>query len=200
MFFDKLHLWNIVEIVSQKNLKLFIGQKSSFLHFLPWFQVKSKGQKPHFWCKLNMDCMIRTSTRHGLIDLHHWIVTLWWKSFYWWKFHVIFLIFLAAVQKTQDGKKYQVAWTEEVKHAKSGDYEVNLYDDNGYSAMKRVLERGDDASSVKPLVTIMVNHPVSWTQCKNSQCGNFRIFLSFIFYVKSILKNLEFSFYSDFTY
>ena len=69
--------------------------------------------------------------------------------------------FVAAVQKTQDGKKYQVAWTEEVKHAKSGDYEVNLYDDNGYSAMKRVLERGDDASSVKPLVTIMVNHPVS---------------------------------------
>merc|ERR1712107_73887 len=66
---------------------------------------------------------------------------------------------LTAVQKTQDGKKYQVAWTEEVKHAKSGDYEVNLYDDNGYSAMKRVLERGDDASSVKPLVTIMVNHP-----------------------------------------
>ena len=54
-----------------------------------------------------------------------------------------------------------MAWTEEVKHAKSGDYEVNLYDDNGYSAMKRVLERGDDPSSVKPLVTIMVNHPVS---------------------------------------
>ena len=73
-----------------------------------------------------------------------------------------FLNFSAAVQKTQDGKKYQVAWTEEVKNAKSGDYEVNLYDDNGYSAMKRVLERGDDPSSVKPLVTIMVNHPVSW--------------------------------------
>ena len=130
-------------------------------------------------------------SRHGLIDLHHWIVTLWWKSFYWWKFHVIFLIFLAAVQKTQDGKKYQVAWTEEVKHAKSGDYEVNLYDDNGYSAMKRVLERGDDASSVKPLVTIMVNHPVSWTQCRNLLCGNFRIFLSFRFYVKSIFEYLE---------
>ena len=55
-----------------------------------------------------------------------------------------------------------MAWTEEVKNAKTGDYEVNLYDDNGYSAMKRVLERGDDASSVKPLVTIVVNHPVSF--------------------------------------
>ena len=39
--------------------------------------------------------------------------------------------------------------------------QVNLYDDSGYSAMKRVLERGDDAASVKPLVTIVVNHPVS---------------------------------------
>ena len=38
---------------------------------------------------------------------------------------------------------------------------MNLYDDSGYSAMKRVLERGDDAASVKPLVTIVVNHPVS---------------------------------------
>ena len=71
---------------------------------------------------------------------------------------------IAAVQQTQDGKKYQVAWTEEVKNAKTGDYEVNLYDDNGYSAMKRVLERGDDASSVKPLVTIVVNHPVSFLE------------------------------------
>ena len=68
---------------------------------------------------------------------------------------------IAAVQKTQDGKKYQVAWTQEVEKAKAGDVEVNLYDDSGYSAMKRVLERGDDAASVKPLVTIVVNHPVS---------------------------------------
>ena len=54
-----------------------------------------------------------------------------------------------------------MAWTQEVEKAKAGDFEVNLYDDSGYSAMKRVLERGDDATSVKPLVTIVVNHPVS---------------------------------------
>ena len=77
-------------------------------------------------------------------------------------FTIIFdFIEIAAVQKTQDGKKYQVAWTQEVEKAKAGDVEVNLYDDSGYSAMKRVLERGDDAASVKPLVTIVVNHPVS---------------------------------------
>ena len=48
-----------------------------------------------------------------------------------------------------------------MEKAKAGDFEVNLYDDAGYSAMKRVLERGDDATSIKPLVTIVVNHPVS---------------------------------------
>jgi translocon-associated protein subunit delta len=56
----------------------------------------------------------------------------------------------------------QVSWTKDLKEAKSGDYEVNLYDDEGYSAVKRVVERGEDASTVKPLVTILINHPVSF--------------------------------------
>merc|ERR1712018_34357 len=66
---------------------------------------------------------------------------------------------LVPVQQTPDGKKYQIGWTEDVAKAKAGDHDVNFYDDNGYSALKRVLERGDDASSIKPLVTIVVNHP-----------------------------------------
>ena len=37
-----------------------------------------------------------------------------------------------------------------------------MYDDEGYSAVKRVLEKGEDVSSVKPLVTIVVNYPVSF--------------------------------------
>ncbi len=61
---------------------------------------------------------------------------------------------------TQDGKKYQIAWTEELKNAKAGDHEVNLYDEAGYNSVKRVLERGEDPVGVKPLVTIVVNHPV----------------------------------------
>ena len=53
-----------------------------------------------------------------------------------------------------------MSWTKEIKDAKPGDYEVNLYDDEGYSAVKRVVERGEDPASVKPLVTIVVNYPV----------------------------------------
>lgn len=65
---------------------------------------------------------------------------------------------LVPVQHSPDGKKYQVAWAEEVKNAKAGDYSVSIYDESGYSSMKRVMERGEDLSSVKPLVTIVVNH------------------------------------------
>ena len=54
--------------------------------------------------------------------------------------------------------RYQISWTTEVKHAKTGDHEVNLYDEEGYTAAKRALESGE-GSAVKPLVTIVVNYP-----------------------------------------
>lgn len=61
---------------------------------------------------------------------------------------------LVPVQQSADGKKYQIAWADEVKNAKAGDYQVPIYDDNGYSALKRA----HDPASVKPLVTIVVTH------------------------------------------
>nr|CAD7433960.1 unnamed protein product [Timema monikensis] len=55
--------------------------------------------------------------------------------------------------------KYQVSWTEEVKKARSGDYNVNLFDDEGYAALRKAVRSGEDASTVKPLVTVVVNYP-----------------------------------------
>ena len=37
----------------------------------------------------------------------------------------------------------------------------SLYDEDGYGAVKRVLERGEDVETVKPMATIVVNYPVS---------------------------------------
>ena len=54
--------------------------------------------------------------------------------------------------------RYQISWTTEVKHAKTGDHEVNLFDEEGYTAAKRAIESGEE-SAVKPLVTIVVNYP-----------------------------------------
>lgn len=51
----------------------------------------------------------------------------------------------------------QVSWTEDARRAKSGDHSVNLYDDEGYAAVKRQLERGE-LTAAKPLVTIVINY------------------------------------------
>ena len=37
----------------------------------------------------------------------------------------------------------------------------SLYDEDGYGAVKRVLERGEDVETVKPMATLTVNYPVS---------------------------------------
>lgn len=58
-----------------------------------------------------------------------------------------------------DDNNYQVSWTEEVKKAKSGDYSVNLYDEEGYGALRKAMRSGEDISTVKPLVTIVVSYP-----------------------------------------
>ncbi|XP_069686969.1 translocon-associated protein subunit delta [Periplaneta americana] len=58
-----------------------------------------------------------------------------------------------------DDNKYQVSWTEDVKKARSGDYGINLYDEEGYAALRKAIRSGEDPSSVKSLVTIVVNYP-----------------------------------------
>jgi translocon-associated protein subunit delta len=68
---------------------------------------------------------------------------------------------LVPVSQSLDGSKYQVSWIKEVKKAKTGDHSVPLYDVEGYSALRRSRERGE-ASTVAPLVTIVVNYPGSY--------------------------------------
>lgn len=58
-----------------------------------------------------------------------------------------------------EDNRYQVSWTEDVKKAKSGDYNVNLYDEEGYGALRKALRSGEDTSAIKPLVTIVLNYP-----------------------------------------
>ena len=60
------------------------------------------------------------------------------------------------VARTKDGSQYQLGWTADIKKAKPGDYSIDLYDEEGYSAIKRVAERGEDASAVKPLTSISI--------------------------------------------
>merc|ERR1712227_1186305 len=69
---------------------------------------------------------------------------------------------LVPVTQGIEGHKYQVSWTKDTKVAKTGDHSVNLYDSEGYTAVKRSRERGE-AVTTSPLVTIVVSYPGSYT-------------------------------------
>lgn len=65
------------------------------------------------------------------------------------------------VVTSADGSKYQVSWIKDLKKATTGDYNVDLYDTEGYSAAKKARDRGD-VSTAAPLVTIVVSYPGSY--------------------------------------
>lgn len=62
------------------------------------------------------------------------------------------------VTKSQDGKGYQVSWTEEVAKASSGDRTIRIFDEAGLAAVEKAQESGAGSDSVQPLVTLTVNH------------------------------------------
>lgn len=70
-----------------------------------------------------------------------------------------------AIRVQEGSNRYQVSWTRELRHAKTGDHEVRLYDEEGHAAFRRAAERGgeggggDPAAAAKPLVTILVEYP-----------------------------------------
>jgi len=65
------------------------------------------------------------------------------------------------VSRSKDGQQYQLGWTAEIKKAKPQDFTIDLYDEDGYSALKRVAERGEEAM-VKPLTTITIQYAGSY--------------------------------------
>uniref|UniRef100_A0A224XMB2 Translocon-associated protein subunit delta n=1 Tax=Panstrongylus lignarius TaxID=156445 RepID=A0A224XMB2_9HEMI len=62
-----------------------------------------------------------------------------------------------AVQLSKDS--YQVSWVEEIQKARSGVYSINFYDEEGYALLRKALRNYEQASSVKPLFNIVINHP-----------------------------------------
>ncbi|KAF4524276.1 hypothetical protein B566_EDAN012039 [Ephemera danica] len=64
---------------------------------------------------------------------------------------------------------YQVSWTEKVRKARKGDIAINLYDEEGYVALRKALRSGEEAAgSVKPLAVMTVSLPhvnrASWVK------------------------------------
>uniref|UniRef100_A0A2M4C279 Translocon-associated protein subunit delta n=1 Tax=Anopheles marajoara TaxID=58244 RepID=A0A2M4C279_9DIPT len=55
--------------------------------------------------------------------------------------------------------KYQVSWNEEIKKASSGKYQIRLFDEESFAAVRKAQRAGEDTNSVKPLTTVTVHFP-----------------------------------------
>merc|ERR1711862_463603 len=66
---------------------------------------------------------------------------------------------VVGVARSVDGVKYQVSWVEDAASAKSGDHMVKLYDEQGYSALRKAQRSGEDTGAVASIATINVYHP-----------------------------------------
>lgn len=55
----------------------------------------------------------------------------------------------------------QVSISDDHKKLSSGKYEVRLYDEEGYSMLRKAQRSGESVDAVKPVTSITFNHPVS---------------------------------------
>ncbi|XP_013792001.1 translocon-associated protein subunit delta-like [Limulus polyphemus] len=63
------------------------------------------------------------------------------------------------VVKSLDNNKYQFSWTQDPKNVQSGEQTLRIYDEEGFSALRKVQRSGEDTSNIKPLFTVTINHP-----------------------------------------
>ncbi|XP_071082395.1 translocon-associated protein subunit delta-like [Haliotis cracherodii] len=64
--------------------------------------------------------------------------------------------------RTKDGNKYQISVSDEHKNLPSGSYEIRIFDEEGYSLLRKAQRSGESAENVKPLVTTAINHQGVW--------------------------------------
>merc|ERR1712168_195434 len=65
------------------------------------------------------------------------------------------------VARSKDGSQYQLGWSVELKNAKPQDFTIELFDEEGYSALKR-QEEGSANLNVKPLTTVTIQYAGSY--------------------------------------
>ncbi|KAK5639255.1 hypothetical protein RI129_011747 [Pyrocoelia pectoralis] len=54
---------------------------------------------------------------------------------------------------------FQVSWTEDIKNARRGEVNIRLFDEDGYTALRKALRAGEEISSISPLFAVSIYHP-----------------------------------------
>lgn len=52
-----------------------------------------------------------------------------------------------------------MSWTEDTKKASRGDYNIRLFDEDGYTAVRKAQRSGADVQSIAELASVVVSHP-----------------------------------------
>lgn len=65
--------------------------------------------------------------------------------------------------KTADPNKYQISITDEHKKLPSGSYELRIFDEEGFAALRKAQRSGESTDSLKPLFTVTLKHPGIWS-------------------------------------
>lgn len=52
-----------------------------------------------------------------------------------------------------------MSWTEEIKTARSGDKEIRIFDEEGYTLLRKAIRSDEDTSAVPSIFTVVLNHP-----------------------------------------
>jgi len=58
---------------------------------------------------------------------------------------------------------YQVSWTEDSKFSKKGQYNIRIFDEEGYAALRRAIRGNAPTSSVPEFFSVSVNHPGAYS-------------------------------------
>ncbi|CAO1425192.1 unnamed protein product [Diamesa hyperborea] len=66
------------------------------------------------------------------------------------------------------GDKYQLSWSEDIKTAKSGTREVRLFDEEGFSQLRKAQRSNENIEKIKSLSSLNIKY-------KGSFSGNFLI-------------------------
>merc|ERR1711926_19651 len=64
-----------------------------------------------------------------------------------------------SVVKSKETNNYQVSWVEETQKASRGNFEIKIYTDEGYAAVRKAQRSGEDTLSIAPLGVVILNHP-----------------------------------------
>ncbi|XP_059179440.1 translocon-associated protein subunit delta-like [Physella acuta] len=65
--------------------------------------------------------------------------------------------------KTSEPNKYQISITDEHKKLPSGNYEIRIFDEEGFALLRKAQRSGESTDSLKPLFTLTLNHPGIWS-------------------------------------